>query len=160
MKYAGIIKNDIANGKNVCVSFWTQGCPFHCPGCHNPETWSFEGGMEFTANTMSEILTALTANSVQRNFSILGGEPLCLQNRPLVKHVLTEVRKMFPDILVFIWTGYTYEDIQTNPDIQEILTMADYLIDGRFDITQRDITLPLRGSSNQRIIRLDKNKKI
>lgn len=154
MKYAGIIKNDIANGKNVCVSFWTQGCPFHCPGCQNPETWSFDGGMEFTTQTMSEILTALTANGIQRNFSILGGEPLCPQNLPLVKQVLTKVRRMFPDILVFIWTGYNYEDIKTDPEIKEILKMTDYLIDGPFDIKQRDITLPLRGSKNQNIIKL------
>ena len=128
--------------------------PHHCPGCHNPETWSFDGGMEFTTQPMSEILTALTANGIQRNFSILGGEPLCPQNLPLVKQVLTKVRRMFPDILVFIWTGYNYEDIKTDPEIKEILKMADYLIDGPFDIEQRDITLPLRGSKNQNIIKL------
>ena len=76
MRYAGIIKNDFAAAPGICVSFWTQGCPHHCPGCHNPETWSFNGGKEFTNDTLNNLLCALTKNNVHRNLSILGGERL------------------------------------------------------------------------------------
>ena len=73
MKYAGIIKNDLAAGPGVCVSFFTQGCPHHCPGCHNPETWEFDGGKEFTPIVIEEIDIALDANGVHRDFCLLGG---------------------------------------------------------------------------------------
>ena len=68
MKYAGIIKNDVSAGNGVCVTFFVQGCPIRCPGCHNPETWDFDGGKKFTPNTINEIIDALNANGVQRNF--------------------------------------------------------------------------------------------
>ena len=80
MKYAGIIKNDIAAGEGVNVTFFSQGCPFRCEGCHNPETWDFEAGKEFTPQTLNDILESLSANGIQRNLSIMGGEPLAPEN--------------------------------------------------------------------------------
>lgn len=80
MRYAGIIKNDTAAGEGVCVSFYTQGCPFRCDHCHNPQTWDFNGGKEFTQDTITEIIQAIKANGIIRNFCILGGEPLCPEN--------------------------------------------------------------------------------
>ena len=80
MKYADLKYNDIANGPGIRVSFWVQGCPHKCHNCQNPETWNFNGGKEFTAETLQEIKDALTANGIQRNLSILGGEPLCQEN--------------------------------------------------------------------------------
>jgi anaerobic ribonucleoside-triphosphate reductase activating protein len=77
MRYAGIIKNDIAAGEGVNLTFFVQGCPFHCEGCHNPQTWAFDGGKEFTNDTLIEIINGLRANGVHRNLSIMGGEPLC-----------------------------------------------------------------------------------
>ena len=81
MRYAGIIKNDLAGGEGVCVSLFTQGCPFHCDKCHNPQTWDPNGGELFTDATVNEILTAIGANGINRNFNIMGGEPLIEQNR-------------------------------------------------------------------------------
>ena len=69
MRYAGIIKNDVAAGKGINVTFFLQGCDQHCPGCHNPETWDFEGGYEFTPQTLESIKAALRANGIKRNFS-------------------------------------------------------------------------------------------
>ena len=81
MRIAGLIKNDMVDGSGFCVSLWTQGCPHRCPGCHNPETWDFNGGTIITLNELEkEILEALNANGVERNFSVLGGEPLCEEN--------------------------------------------------------------------------------
>ena len=111
MKYAGIIKNDVSAGPGVCVTFFVQGCPIHCPGCHNQETWDFEGGKEFTPDTILEIIDALNANGVQRNFCIMGGEPLHPDNRFLTNLVITEVRNHYPDIKIYLWTGYQYENL-------------------------------------------------
>ena len=158
MKYAGIIKNDLAAAPGVSVSFFTQGCPHHCKGCHNPETWDFNGGKEFTNDTLKEIFEAIEANGLRRSFCILGGEPLCEQNLFLTYLVLREVKNKYPDIKVYIWTGYYYNELlkMTNPKVKMILELTDVLVDGPFIQAQRDVTLPLRGSSNQSIIDLKK----
>ena len=157
MRYAGLMKNDIVNGEGVCVSFFTQGCPFHCKNCHNPETWDFNGGYEVPEDIRGEIVKAISANGITRNFSVLGGEPLCEQNLDLVNSIVTAVRTAYPNIKIFIWSGYTFEELinQQNEKIISILKQANYLIDGRYEDSLRDITLHLRGSSNQQIIKLD-----
>lgn len=156
MRYAGMIKNDIAAGEGVNVSFFTQGCPFKCKGCHNPQTWDFSGGKEFSPATLTELLDALSANGVKRNLSIMGGEPLCEENIFLVSLIILSVKEQFPDIKIYVWTGYTYEDLQIRsqlePKIKTILDNIDYLIDGPFILEERDITLAMRGSRNQRIL--------
>ena len=155
MRYSCIKKNDIVNGQGICVSFWAQGCPLRCSGCHNASIWDFEGGKEFTSETMNEILNAIAANGIMRNFSILGGEPLCEENLPLTLLITQEVRKRYPNIKIFLWTGYCYEQLdQNSPHINYILNNTDVLIDGPYEEAERDITLPLRGSRNQRIIDL------
>ena len=151
MRYAGINQNDFINGKGVCVSFWAQGCPFHCKGCHNPETWDFEGGLEADEDWLiNTILSALSANNIQRNFSILGGEPSCPENITFTYRLLDAVRQEYPSIQIFLWTGYTVADI-IEKSLLFAISDADVLITGPYDCTQRDITLPLRGSRNQQI---------
>ena len=151
-----MVKNDIAAGEGVNVSFFTQGCPFKCKGCHNPQTWDFSGGKEFSPATLTELLDALSANGVKRNLSIMGGEPLCEENIFLVSLIILSVKEQFPDIKIYVWTGYTYEDLQIRsqlePKIKTILDNIDYLIDGPFILEERDITLAMRGSRNQRIL--------
>ena len=149
MKYAGLIKNDIVNGEGVCVSFWTQGCPFKCKGCHNPQTWDFNGGEDLPNDIKGQIVKAISDNNITRNFSILGGEPLCEQNIELVKEILLAVKTAYPHIKVFLWTGYELEDIKDTL----ILEKVDVLITGPYIEEQRDITLPLRGSYNQKVLR-------
>lgn len=156
MKYAGIIKNDVAAGEGVCVTFFVQGCGFHCQGCHNPETWDFNGGYDFTQETLDNIIKSLNANGVQRNFCVMGGEPLHPDNLLLTNLVITEVKKHYPNIKIYVWTGYTYKQLldRTEKMLQNILSNIDVLIDGLFIQEQRDITLPMRGSRNQNIIKL------
>ena len=158
MRYAGIIKNDVAAGEGVCVTFFVQGCDLHCPGCHNPQTWNFKGGYEFTQETINTIIAALHDNGVQRNFCIMGGEPLHPDNRFLTNLVISEVRKVYPEIKIYLWTGYHYEDlVEKNEKIlQNIFSNINVLVDGPFIQKQRDITLAMRGSRNQRIIELHK----
>lgn len=160
MRYARVGHNDIANGDGVCVSFWVVGCPFRCSGCHNQELWDFDGGQEFTQETLNEIINAISANNITRNFSVLGGEPLCDNNLFLTSMVIREVRKVYPEITINVWTGYEYEDLKksSNPHLKYILETADYLIDGPYVQELRDITLKMRGSKNQRIINLKEDR--
>ena len=161
MRYAGLIRNDFSAAPGISVSFFTQGCPNHCPGCHNPETWDFNGGKEFTYDILNEIVDALTANGVKRSLSILGGEPLCEQNVFLTLLVVKTVKERLPDTKIYIWTGYYYDELmKRNSDshLKTILSLADYLIDGPYIQNLRDITLPMRGSRNQNIIDLQEKK--
>ena len=152
VKFAAINKNDFINGEGVCVSLWMQGCPHHCKGCHNPEQWDFNGGNEIDIDILiNEILIAIEANGIQRNFSILGGEPMAQRNISNTLYILGQIKKHFPNIKTYVWTGYTIEELLSLYN-KEILQNIDILIDGRFILAERDITLKLRGSKNQRIL--------
>ncbi len=149
MKYAGLMKNDTADGEGVCVSFWVQGCPIRCPGCHNKQTWEFEGGPELPSNYLELIDKAISANGIKRNFSLLGGEPLCDENLDLSYKILQYIKNKYPTIKIFCWTGYYLESFSKKQ--KECLKFIDVLIDGPYIEEQKDITLKFRGSSNQRI---------
>lgn len=155
MKYAGIIYDDTAAAPGLSLSFYTQGCPIHCPGCHNQDMWDFEGGYDFTPEVLNRVLDKLVENGVLRNLCIIGGEPLCKQNTKMTKILCSCVRTAYPDIKIYVWTGYTLEELcereQNEEDIHNILENLDVLIANPFDISKRDITLELRGSSNQEI---------
>lgn len=152
MRYAGLKENDIVDGEGICVSLWTQGCPHRCPGCHNPETWDYQGGTEIDMGELTtKVIQAIEKNGVKRNLSILGGEPLCPHNIDFVVSLVNIVRTLFPDIKIFIWTGYRLEDLQEKYQ-QSLFDKIDVLIDGPFVLAERDITLKLRGSKNQRVL--------
>lgn len=151
MRYAGLETNDIINGEGVCVSFWTQGCPHKCVGCHNPETWDYGEGLELPNDIRGRIIKAISANGLTRNFSVLGGEPLCKNNLALTLDIVSAVRIAYPGIKIFLWTGYTKEELDLEQT--EVLKYIDVLIDGPFIQELRDTTLKLRGSSNQRVLK-------
>lgn len=160
MRYAGLIHNDFSAAPGVSVSFFTQGCPHHCPGCYNPETWDFDGGKEFTYDVLNDIEESLFANGISRSLAIMGGEPLCEQNIFLTLLVVKTIKEKYPDVKIYIWTGYTYDylmsRITNNLHLKQVLDYADFLIDGPYVEELRDISLPMRGSSNQKIIDLRK----
>ena len=153
MRIAGLNKNDLVNGENISVSLFVQGCRIHCPGCFNPESWDFEGGIEVSLQELEhEILEALTANHLKRNFSILGGEPLDPHNVKSVDHIIKTVRaKCGYHPMIFLWTGYTWEQLQNRLDVQDILNSINCLISGPFIEKEKDLTLHLRGSRNQEV---------
>ena len=153
MRYAGLIENDVVNGgEGVAVSLFMQGCPNHCQGCFNPETWDFNGGKEIEEDVLiNKIIKIINKNGILRNLSILGGEPLCGLNIRFVNKLIATVKKEYPFIKIWVWTGYLFEEIQ---DI--LSNYVDVLVDGRFEIDKKDITLPYRGSSNQRVIDVKK----
>lgn len=154
MRIAGLLKNDFANGQGVCVSLFVQGCPFRCHGCHNPETWDFYGGEPEPYDIKGQIIKAICANGIVRNFSVLGGEPLCPENIKEISSIIAGIRMAYPSIKIFVWTGYTLEELKNRNDeyVENILSHINVLIDGKFIQAERDITLPLRGSTNQRIL--------
>ena len=145
--------NDFVNGIGVSVSYWAQGCPHQCPGCHNPETWDFNGGKPLPANIIEQLKEAITANGIQRNFSVLGGEPLAEENKETVNQIIQAIKESFPDITICLWTGYTLEELRNmnDPTISNILSNINALIDGRYEQDQRDVSLMMRGSRNQKI---------
>ena len=158
MRYAGLNKNDFAAAPGVSVTFFTQGCPHRCHGCQNPETWDFTGGKEFTPRVINEIIEALIDNGINRSLCIMGGEPLCEENEFITHLVISQVKEKLPETKIYVWTGFLYEDLLkfSGSHIEKILGMTDVLIDGPYIESLRDITLPMRGSSNQRIIELKK----
>lgn len=158
MNYNKIYSFNISDGPMIGVSLYTQGCPFHCKGCFNPDTWSFEGGRPFTDQTIQEIQEMLKPDYIQR-LSILGGEPLTKEKYTQLYLLLRQSRDTKKDsnkFVVWMWTGRKFEDIveesEANYILRGILKNIDYIVDGQFEIDKRDITLPFCGSSNQRII--------
>ena len=160
MRYAGINWNDMTAGDVLCVTFYTQGCPHRCKGCHNPDTWNFTGGKEFPSTLLDEIIQKLNAQGIQRAFCIMGGEPLCDENLFLTRLLVMTVRTKSPKTPIYIWTGYTMEELELicNPHLKEILNNIDILVDGPYMEELRNVTLKMRGSSNQRIIDLREKK--
>ena len=152
MKYAGIIPNDLSAAPGVCVTVFVQGCPHHCPGCHNPETWDFGGGVEFAGNTIDKICDYLQANGIHRDLCIMGGEPLCPENQFLTLLITNTVKQRLPATKIYIWTGYVLDTIIGTNKVDQILQNTTAVIDGPYIEAQRDITLSMRGSSNQRIL--------
>lgn len=159
MRYAGIIYDDTAAASGLSLTLFTQGCPFHCKGCHNPETWNYDGGYEYTKETEQKIVNALSANGVIRNLCIMGGEPLLPDNIDNLYSLARAVRDNYKnEIKIYLWTGFTIQElkeiINEHPKFSNFLCMFDYIIDGRYEEDKRDITLLMRGSSNQNINRI------
>lgn len=154
-RYAGIIKADIANGTGVGVTLFTQGCSHHCAGCHNPETWNPDGGKEFTDKSYNSIVSYVRDNKYIDHITLSGGEPF--ENIELCKAVIDGCKKERPEIKVWCYTGYTFEEILNNHKMSSFLTDIDTLVDGMFIECKKDTSLPFRGSSNQRIIDVKKS---
>ena len=146
MKYAGLIKDDVNNGLGVGLTLFTQGCPHHCKGCQNPETWSFTGGKDYTPEVYKEIIEYFINNSYATRLTLSGGDPL--YSPQIVTPLCEEIKRIRPDVKIWVYTGHVFEDVKDNPILQYI----DVMIDGPFILEQRDITLAFRGSANQRII--------
>ena len=155
MNYAGIKKIDVANGPGVRVSLFVSGCRNHCKGCFNPETWDFEYGEPFTRKTEKEIIKALRPSWIQ-GLSILGGEPMEPENQRALLPLLKRMRITLPDKDVWLYTGYRFESVSSSP----LLPYVDVVVDGPFLIDQKNAGLAFRGSSNQRIIPLEKGKPV
>ena len=154
-KFNKIRKMDIANGPGVRVSIFMQGCPFHCKGCFNKETWDFNDGQNFTNNEIAEIIN-LAKDDYIKGLSILGGEPLHPNTIEATKELAKTFKEKYPNKTIWLWTGYLFESIPN----KEALNYIDVLIDGQFKEELHDPRLKWCGSSNQRVIDVQKTLKV
>lgn len=165
MNYAEIKKNDIANGEGVRTSLFVSGCRNRCKNCFNPMTWDFAYGKPFDDEIQQEIMEA-TRPAWINGLTILGGEPFEPENQQALLDFIRLFRRMLPEKTVWCYTGFTLEEIlgQTESrahtaSAKALLEQIDVLVDGRFVQELADISLVFRGSSNQRIIDVQKTLK-
>ena len=155
MRYNLIRKMDISNGPGVRVSLFMQGCSFHCKNCFNPETWDFEGGKEFTDETIEKVLELCSKEHV-KGLSILGGEPMHPKNIDATTKLAKAFKEKYPNKNLWVWSGFEFDkDLKG----KEVLNYIDVLIDGVYKDELHDPTLKWRGSSNQRVIDVQKSIK-
>mgnify|MGYP002449908389 CR=1 FL=1 len=162
--YYGEIKNcDIANGIGVRVSLFVSGCTNHCEHCFQPETWDFCYGQPFTSDTEEKLLRLLEPEYIS-GLTLLGGEPFEPENQRVLLPFLQRVKKRFPQKTIWIYSGFTLEELEKKGSYAHceatapILELTDVLVDGRFIEAQKDISLRFRGSSNQRLIDLNRTR--
>lgn len=154
MRYNLIRKMDISNGPGVRVSIFMQGCSFHCKNCFNQETWDFEGGQEFTEDTINKVLELSDKKEV-KGLSILGGEPMHPTNIEGTTKLAKAFKEKYPEKNIWAWSGFKYEDIKNN----DVFNYIDVLVDGQYKDELHDPTLKWKGSSNQRVIDIKESKK-
>ena len=162
MHYAAIKPCDIANGPGVRVTLFVSGCTHHCKGCFQPETWDFGYGEPFTDEVQAQILERL-APSYVHGLTLLGGEPFEPSNRAGLLPLLRRVRAQYPEKTIWAFSGYTYEALLSGTPgpaetIRDMLDLLDVLVDGPFVEAKKDLGLRFRGSSNQRLIDLNKTR--
>ena len=162
MHYGEIKNCDVANGPGVRVSLFVSGCTHRCPGCFNAEAWDFDYGKPFDKAVIDELLTLLEPDYV-KGLSLLGGEPFEPQNQMALVGLLRKVRERYPSKTVWCYSGYTLEQLRGESRARceytdEMLSMIDVLVDGRYVKALKDISLRFRGSSNQRLIDMNRTR--
>ncbi len=167
MNYAAIKKVDIANGSGVRVTLFVSGCTHHCKECFQPETWDFQYGSFFDENVEEQLLQALAPDYI-RGLTLLGGEPFEPVNQRRLVPFLKKVRMQYPNKDIWCFSGYVWEELTGQKtgtgrarceSTDEMLSLVDVLVDGEFELENKDITLQFRGSSNQRLIRVAESRK-
>ena len=155
MKYNTIRKMDIADGPGVRVSIFMQGCSFHCKNCFNSETWDFNGGKEFNDETINKVLDLCGKNYIN-GLSILGGEPMHPSNIEGTTKLAKAFKAKFPDKDLWIWSGFLFDKELKD---KEVMKYTDVLVDGQYKDDLHDPRLKWKGSSNQRVIDVQKSLK-
>ena len=159
MNYGEIKNCDIANGVGVRVTLFVSGCTNRCPGCFQPQTWDFAYGRPFTAQTEEELLAMLAPGYIN-GLTLLGGEPFEPQNQQALLPFVRRVRRQYPEKTIWAYTGFTLEQLLTEgfakrcAATDELLSLIDVLVDGRFEEVKKNISLRFRGSENQRLLDL------
>ena len=147
LRLAGTVEDSIVDGPGIRYTIFVQGCPHHCPGCHNPQTHDFAGG--YLANP-KVLLEEIRKNPLLSGVTFSGGEPFCQPEA--LADLGREIKKLGKHLMIY--TGYTWEQLlqMDDPDVRALLRQCDVLVDGPFLQEQRDLTLRFRGSRNQRLI--------
>ena len=156
MNYAQLRHYDVANGPGVRASIFVSGCRFNCKGCFNKEAQDFNSGNKFDKETEDEFMEYIKDDNV-KGVSILGGEPLMQTMDDSLLNLLKRIKKE-TNKEIWMWTGFVYETAILDEKRKEILDYVDVLVDGQFDESKKVLNLKFRGSTNQRIIDLNKTK--
>lgn len=164
MFYQGITKADVVNGRGVRVVLWVSGCSLHCKNCHNPETWERTSGSVFDRQAKINLFQALDKPYIQ-GLTLSGGHPLEEYNIKEIYDLIKEVKEIYPQKDIWLYTGFTWEMLMdekiNNEELsalyKSVIAMCDIIVDGPYIDELRDITLAWRGSSNQRIIDVKKS---
>jgi anaerobic ribonucleoside-triphosphate reductase activating protein len=151
MNYHNITHDDMNNGDGLRVVLWVAGCEHHCKDCHNKVTWDANGGTEFTMRDAEEIFRDLEKDYVA-GITFSGGDPLHPANREQVFDLIDIIKHVYPSKTVWVYTGYTWEEIMQIPELVSMLRTVDVLVDGRFNPALKSVTYPWAGSTNQRVI--------
>ena len=154
MNYNKIRKMDISNGPGARVSIFMQGCEFHCKNCFNPETWDFKKGKEFTDKTIERVLELADKEYIQ-GLSILGGEPMHPKNIDNTLKLVKVFKEKYPEKDIWVWSGFLFDNLKD----KEVLKYINVLVDGQYKDELHDFRLKFRGSSNQRVIDVQKSLK-
>lgn len=165
MYYGAIKKNDIANGEGIRTTLFVSGCRNKCKNCFNPETWSFTYGEPFTDEVAEQILDTFRSPFVA-GLTILGGEPMEPENQRELLPLVREFKRRYPNKTLWVYTGNLYEEltagvgnhIKCTIDTAELLSYVDILVDGRYEEEKKSLGIRFRGSSNQRIIDMNKTR--
>lgn len=158
MNYSGIKYTDMINGKGIRVSLFVSGCNHYCKDCFNKDTWDPNYGSAFTEKEENDILEYFKKYEKSlKGLSLLGGDPTYPSNIAPLISFLKKFKNEFPEKDIWIWSGYTWEDIINNEDLISLISLCDILIEGKFDITKKDLSLKWRGSYNQRVIDIKKS---
>lgn len=154
LRLAGVIRESIVDGPGIRMTIFTQGCPHHCKGCHNEQTWDFKGGYD---SSTERILEEAKKDPILRGLTFSGGEPFC--QAEALSILAKEAKEL--GLNIFCYTGYTFEYLlshfDTNPEYEALLSQCDYLVDGPFVLEERSLMLKFRGSKNQRILDVKKS---
>ena len=162
MNYANIKYNDIANGEGIRTSLFVSGCTHHCKGCFNQEAWDFNYGNVFNEETQNQILKSLEPNWIN-GLTLLGGEPMEPANQKGLLEFVKKVKTLYPNKTIWCFSGYLFDKELLNESrarcqwTDEFLSFIDVLVDGKFMLEEKDISLRFRGSRNQRIIDVQKS---
>ena len=152
MNYHKITYPDLENGLGVRITLWVSGCPHHCQGCHNPETWSLKSGKPVTKEIEQELFNILDKYSYLDGITFSGGDPFHILNVGTVTRLCKLIKSRYPHKNIWLYTGYTYEWLMKRPIYAQALEYVDVLVDGEYEEDKRDISIPFCGSTNQRII--------
>jgi len=145
IRICGLVNDSSVDGPGLRLTVFTQGCPHHCPGCHNPQSHSFEGGQ---LRDIDEILTMAKENPLLDGITLSGGEPFCQPEA--CAQIAVGAHKL--GLNVWCYTGYSYENLLASKEKRALLEQVDILVDGPFILEERSLDIRFRGSKNQRII--------
>lgn len=153
--YCGVIDESINEGDGLRFVVFISGCNHHCPNCHSQHTWDFNTGIPLSKNEIKKLITKMKSNPILKGLTICGGDPFYSSQD--VKEFIIQVKNELPNFDIWIYSGFTYEEILQDKDMADLLSECDVLIDGPFIEAQKDLTLKFKGSTNQRIIDIKKS---